>query len=295
MDYVLGKVSDRNLCCASIGEAQISDLDFADDAAFLAESLENLVGALEALEVETRPLGLQVSWTKTKIQAFDDSLADVKSVPVCGENVEVLDRFTYLGSVVQSDGGSDLDVERRLGISYGVMESLNQSVWRCRYLSKKTKLHVFKVLVLPVLLYGAETWTLTAQLRTRLNSFVTKSIRRILGYRWDDFVPNQRLLRETGMRLATCLIMERKLRFFGHVARFSPADPTYQILSAKVSGEWKRPRGRPRATWLQQIDSHCQELGIGRELAWGLAKSDPDGWRRKVLAATRCIGVCSHK
>src|SRR5712691_5456666 len=68
MDYVLGRVSDRNLCCASIGEVEVSDLDFADDAAFLSESLDNLVQTFEALELETKPLGLQVSWTKTKIQ-----------------------------------------------------------------------------------------------------------------------------------------------------------------------------------------------------------------------------------
>jgi hypothetical protein len=212
----------------------------------------------------------------------------------CVASVEVLDRFTYLGSVIQSSGGSDLEVDRRLGLSYGVMESLNQAVWRCRYLSKRTKIQVFKVLVLPVMLYGAETWTLTASLETRLNAFVTKSLRRILGYRWNDFVSNHRLLQETGVRLATCLIRERKLRFFGHMARLPTHDPVYQVLSAKTPATWKRPRGRPRATWLNQIDGHCRELGIGRELAWGLAKRDPAGWRSRVNAATRCFGVCSH-
>jgi sorting nexin-29 len=294
MDWVLGRVADRGLCRASIGEAEVTDLDFADDAALLAESLDNLVEALEALEMETRPLGLQVSWTKTKVQSFDDCLAGCSAVSVCGESVEVLDRFTYLGSVIQSSGGSDLEVDRRLGLSYGVMESLNQAVWRCRYLSKRTKIQVFKVLVLPVMLYGAETWTLTASLETRLNAFVTKSLRRILGYRWNDFVSNHRLLQETGVRLATCLIRERKLRFFGHMARLPTHDPVYQVLSAKTPATWKRPRGRPRATWLNQIDGHCRELGIGRELAWGLAKRDPAGWRSRVNAATRCFGVCSH-
>jgi hypothetical protein len=107
-------------------------------------------------------------------------------------------------------------------------------------------------------------------------------------------VSNDRLLRETGIRLATCSIRERQLRLYGHVARFPTVDPAHRILSAKVPDAWRRPRGRPPASWLQQIDSHCKELGMGRELAWGLAKRDPDGWRRKVGAATRCYGVCSH-
>ena len=50
-------------------------------------------------ESESEPLGFRVSWVKTKIQAFNDILdVAVLSVPVCGEDVEVTERFTYLGS-----------------------------------------------------------------------------------------------------------------------------------------------------------------------------------------------------
>ena len=48
--------------------------------------------------MESEPLGLQVSWDKTKIQAFNDILdTAILSVPGCGEDVEVTERFTYLG------------------------------------------------------------------------------------------------------------------------------------------------------------------------------------------------------
>ena len=54
------------------------------------KSLDILLGALEVLNEESEPLGLQVSWVKTKIQAFNDILdAAILSVPVCGEDVEV--------------------------------------------------------------------------------------------------------------------------------------------------------------------------------------------------------------
>ncbi|KAG2462415.1 RASF8 protein, partial [Polypterus senegalus] len=61
-------------------------------------------------------------------------------------------------------------------------------MWRSRYLYKRTKVQVFRVLVLPVLLCGCETWTLSSDLRRRLHSFSTVSHRRVLGYRWFDFV-----------------------------------------------------------------------------------------------------------
>ena len=55
---------------ASVGNTKITDLVFADDAPIFAESLEVLVMALEALHEEVKPLGLKVSWAKTKVQVF---------------------------------------------------------------------------------------------------------------------------------------------------------------------------------------------------------------------------------
>ncbi|KAG0730163.1 Nucleoporin SEH1-A [Chionoecetes opilio] len=67
MDWVLGKVVDQSDCGASLGNTKITDLVFAEDAVIFADSLEVLVMALEALHEEAKPLGLEVSWLKTKI------------------------------------------------------------------------------------------------------------------------------------------------------------------------------------------------------------------------------------
>ncbi|KAG0723488.1 G-protein coupled receptor moody [Chionoecetes opilio] len=67
---VLGKVVDQSDCGASLGNTKITDLVFADDAVIFAESLEVLVMALEALHEEANPLGPEVNWLKTKVQAF---------------------------------------------------------------------------------------------------------------------------------------------------------------------------------------------------------------------------------
>ncbi|KAG0694277.1 Retrovirus-related Pol polyprotein from type-1 retrotransposable element R2 [Chionoecetes opilio] len=74
MDWVLDKVVDQSDCGASVGNTKITDLVFADDAVIFAESLEVLVMALEALHEEAKPLGLEVSWLKTKVQVFGDLL-----------------------------------------------------------------------------------------------------------------------------------------------------------------------------------------------------------------------------
>ena len=83
--------------------------------------------------------------TKSFNNIFD---APFLSVPVCGEDVEVTERFTYLGSDIHVSAGCEPEVNRCLDRTWGVMDSLDHGVWRWS---------VFRSLVLPVLLYGCET------------------------------------------------------------------------------------------------------------------------------------------
>ena len=104
-------MSERSSCGASIGNVKISVLDFTDDAVIFAETLDIFLGALEVLNEESEPLELRVSWVKTKIQAFNDILdVAILPVPVCGEDVEVTERFTYLGSDIHVSAGCEPEV-----------------------------------------------------------------------------------------------------------------------------------------------------------------------------------------
>ena len=133
-------MSKRSSCGATFGNVKISDLDFADDAVIFVETLDVLLGALEVLNEESELLGLWGSWVKTKIQAFNDILdAAISFVPVCGENVEVTERFTYLGRDIHVSAGCEPEVNRCLGRAWGVMDSLDHGVWCCRYLCRRTK------------------------------------------------------------------------------------------------------------------------------------------------------------
>jgi len=90
------------------------------------------------LNEESEELGLWVSWVKTKIQAFNGiSDAAILSVPVCGEDVDVTERFSYLGSDIRVSADCEPEVNRRLGRAWGVMDSLDHGVWPCRYLCRR--------------------------------------------------------------------------------------------------------------------------------------------------------------
>ena len=113
MDWILGRMSERSSCGASFWNVNISVLDFADDAVIFEEILEILLGALEMLNEESKPLGLRFSWVKTRIQAFNDILdAAILSVHVCGEYVEVTARLNYLGSNIYVAAGCEPEINR---------------------------------------------------------------------------------------------------------------------------------------------------------------------------------------
>ena len=116
MDWIVGRMSDRSSYGASFGNVKISVIDFADDAVIFANTLGIILGAHGVPIEESEPLGLRVSWIKTKIQAFNDILdAAILSAPICGENVEVTEIFTYLGSDIHVSAGCEPEVNRRLG------------------------------------------------------------------------------------------------------------------------------------------------------------------------------------
>ena len=117
------------------------------------------------------------------------------------------------------------------------------------------------------MLYGCETWTLTRYPRPRLNSFGTSSLRGILGYRWSDFLPTERLLRETQMRFVTSIVREHQLRLYGHVACFPDAVPLSQRGSL-VSGGSQCADHVPRG---------CSRL-MSTSRRWGWARHLPGGW-----------------
>ncbi len=137
------------------------------------------------------------------------------------------------------------------------MNSLDMSIWRCQYLCRRTKFRIFKSLVLPVLLYGCETWTLTRSLERRIEAFGNKCLHRIMGYSWFDRVSNQRLLRVTESRPIACTVRQRQLRQYGHVARFPEVDRAHCVVFTRENPRWRRPMGHPQASWLRKVDESC--------------------------------------
>ena len=95
--------------------------------------------------------------------------------------LEEVKTFPYLGSEIGQSISVEREVSVRLEKASKVYQIWRKKVFRSRTLSTATKLHVFQTLVLSVLLYGAETWTVTQHDIRRLKSFQMRCLWDILG------------------------------------------------------------------------------------------------------------------
>src|SRR6201995_4992747 len=109
------------------------------------------------------------------------------------------------------------------------MKNLNR-IWGQSYLSHKTRLRLYMTLVVPILLYAFETWTLTKQDRARVQAFHMRCQRQILGIYWHDKVTNREVTRRTGLTPIGDLIQKRRHSLFGHAVGMSSSAPAHMAL-----------------------------------------------------------------
>ena len=127
--------------------------------------------------------------------------------------------------------------------------------------------------------YCAETWTLLKADVNRLQAFHMRSLRRILGIRWFDHITNLEVKDRTRLEDIEPRVRRRRLALFGHVARMQPGVPAHDALWTAIGARcgsapgpgWKRPRGRPRTTWAEQLSAMDREKW--REFATSLCCS----------------------
>jgi hypothetical protein len=151
--------------------------------------------------------------------------------------------------------------------------------------SKNLKIGIYKTIILPVVLYGCETWSLTLRDEHRLRVFENRVLRRIFGPKRDEGTGEWRTLHNEELcdlyssPSIIRIIKSRRMRWAGHVARIGAKRNAYRLLVGKPEG--KRPLGRPRHRWVDNIKMDLGEVEWG-DVDWiGLTK-DTNRWRALV-------------
>ena len=120
----------------------------------MAES-EGLKSLLMKVKQESEKVGLNLNIQKTRIMAS----GPITSYQIDGETVETVSEFIFWGSKITADGDCSHEIERRFLLGRKAMTNLN-SILKSKDSSLLTKVHIVKAMVLPVVMYGCESWTI---------------------------------------------------------------------------------------------------------------------------------------
>ena len=188
-------------------------------------------------------------------------------------------RLYFGGSKITADGDCSHEIKRHFLLGRKVMTNLD-SILKSRDITLPTKVHLVKVMVFPVIIYGCENWTVKKAERQRIDAFELWCWRRLLRVPWTARRSNQSILKEIspGCSLVE-LMLKLKLQYFGHLMqRVDSLENT--LMLGGIGG--RRRRGWQRIRWLDDItdlmDMSLSELQKLVMEAWraaihGMAKS----------------------
>ena len=231
----------------------IRHLLYADDIALVARSEADLRRMLITLEAGLREWGLHMSIAKTKIMTIgkDEHISalnasyDADPLILRGEPVKRVPSFTYLGSILQLDGTSDLDITQRSKKAWGAFW-LHKKVWRQKGLSMNIKVQLYNAAVFPILTYGAECWSTTthhlAQLERHQVTFLSNILHLPAGLRRAGHIPDEELRARAKVPKIEEIIRTKRLRWIGHVLRMPHRhNPRGRTARSMVDGGLSKP------------------------------------------------------
>jgi len=162
-------------------------LAHADDVNILGGSIYTLKENAETLVAATREIGLEVRADKTKymVMSRDQNAGHSHSVKTDNSSFEKVEEFKYLGTTLTNQNSILDEIKSRLKSVNACYHSV-QNLLSSSLPSKHLKIKIYRTIILPVVLYGCETWSLTLREERRLRVFENRVLRRIFGPKRDE-------------------------------------------------------------------------------------------------------------
>jgi len=275
-EYIMRKI--EGLDGRKVGGVNINNIRYADDTILIADDVEKLQRLLDEVVEESERFGLKINEKKT----FCMVMTKIKEPPlfklhIKGKVVQQVDKFSFLGSLITSDGKSEQEIKKRIAMAKTSFQRM-KSILTSRSINIGTRTRILKCYIWSTMLYGCETWTISKVMERRLEAAEMWFIRRMLRIPWTAKMKNEEVLSRAGTeRRMIETIKKRQLGFFGHIIRKGTLESI--ITAGKIEG--KRARG-----W--QRDEYLGNLGRNLGKKWTpieLIKMASDRTRWNIMIA----------
>ncbi|BHF62156.1 hypothetical protein SprV_0100513700 [Sparganum proliferum] len=256
-----------------VSTTTVRELLFVDDCALNTTSEEEMQRSMDLFSAACENFGLVINRQKTVVmhQPPPNSAtpSNAPQIRVNGTQLQVVENFPYLGSTLSRNTKIDDEVANRISKANQAFGRLQSTVWNCHGLQMSTKLKMYKAVILPTLLYGAETWIVYTKQARRLNHFHLSCLRRILRLNWQDRIPDTDVLERTGILSIYTMLTQMQLRWSGHLGDVATG-------SRRQGGQIRRYRNTLKSSLkrLQINPTNWEELALDRPT-----------WRRTVKTA----------
>ena len=254
---------------------KISDLDFADDIALLSDDMPAAQELLTRVEAECSKTGLHLNAKKTEFMAYNTDCQTPLSTST-GDQLKQVKDFKYLGARMES---TERDIRERKALAWRALNRMNK-IWDSNF-SKSLKTRMFIASIETILLYGSETWTLTAALTKSLDGCYTRMLYAIYNInQQQQHITNKDLYGE--IPKVSDKIAARRLKLAGHCLRHPELPASHVVLWEPTHG--RKGRGRPPKT---MVDTLKVDAGVEDTNKLRTIMQDRDGWRVRCCVRLR--------
>jgi hypothetical protein len=207
---------------------------------------------------------LKISTSKTEVMIINSQTPQLPIFWIENTQITVCNSFKYLGSFLTKDGCIDYEINQRISKAQAAFSTLFKRVWSRRNLSMKTKLTTYKVIILPTLLYAAETWHCKAKHFQKLEGFHYRCLRTIMRKKWSDFISYEEILENLtsyGINTIELMIRKSRVKKLQQILNMEDSRLLKIISHGEAKNGFRKP-GRPKKSWREGVKEDLKIFDI---------------------------------